>query len=243
MLAFMGMLLVWPLPPAQADFAAGMTAYEAKDYATAHGEWLPLAEAGEPRAQYWLADLYRFGTGVEQDYKAAIEWYKKAARQTGDGDTMRRAVYALGYMVKRGQGTPRNMDKAECLYRVSAENGYANAQAALHVHLRNKPGIDPTALDWAYRAAAQGNKRSLFIIGNLDLINPYVENSIGYMRLFLSAKKGAQDARTMIEEARNSTNPEVRISFAEGRSLARGWQPEFERVPEPPILTPEHCWP
>ncbi|GAB6053598.1 hypothetical protein JCM17960_24180 [Magnetospira thiophila] len=68
--------------PARADFDAGMRAYEAKDYRTAHEILLPLAEAGDPQAQYWLADIYRFGRGQPIFYQAALTWYKKAASQT-----------------------------------------------------------------------------------------------------------------------------------------------------------------
>src|SRR3954465_8069734 len=44
----------------------------------------PLAEAGDPLAQLWLArvyDFYAFGKGTPEDGKVAVRWYAAAADQ------------------------------------------------------------------------------------------------------------------------------------------------------------------
>ena len=54
-----------------ADFAKGLAAYQAGDFATALAEWRPLAEQGDAAAQYNLALMYDNGEGVIEDHKEA----------------------------------------------------------------------------------------------------------------------------------------------------------------------------
>ena len=42
---------------------------------------IPLADAGDPKAQYWLADMYENGLGVRPDMTAAIAWLDKSAHR------------------------------------------------------------------------------------------------------------------------------------------------------------------
>lgn len=53
--------------------AAGDAAFNAKDYATALSEWRPLADKGEPVAQYDFGLLYARGFSVESDDAVAVE--------------------------------------------------------------------------------------------------------------------------------------------------------------------------
>ena len=50
-----------------ADFDKGLVFYKSGDYATALGEWRPLAEQGNADAQMLLAELYYNGYGVLED--------------------------------------------------------------------------------------------------------------------------------------------------------------------------------
>jgi uncharacterized protein len=237
-------LLIWlvALPEdALAGFDEGMAAYEAEEYETAIAEWSPLADNGDVRAHYWLGIVFRFGEGAPRDYAKALVHLRKAASQTTDGDIYRRAIYSLGYMAEEGHGVKADMVKAECLYRVSAENGYANAQYALSLLIRLKPGISPKTLDWVERAAKQGDALSLFGLGELALMNPLRDYSYAYRLLTLAADRGDSDAMHLIEEASKSTNEKVRKSLLIGRQLAREWEPVVEKIPEPPIPIPEPC--
>ena len=54
-------------------------------------------------AQFNLGLVYHLGHGVDVNYKKAVEWYKKAAKQ-GHAD----AQYSLGIMYERGQGVDVN---------------------------------------------------------------------------------------------------------------------------------------
>jgi hypothetical protein len=54
---------------------------EAKNYSAAVALLVPLAEAGNPKAQCNLASLYHFGWGVEPNGEKAVELYLKVAQQ------------------------------------------------------------------------------------------------------------------------------------------------------------------
>jgi TPR repeat protein len=49
------------------DFDAGVAAAQAGNFATAIREWKPLAEQGDPTAQFNLWLMYKQGLGVPQD--------------------------------------------------------------------------------------------------------------------------------------------------------------------------------
>ena len=54
-------LMLAPGAGAAQDFAAGQSAYDAGDYATALQEWRPLAEQGDAEAQFMLGFMYDDG--------------------------------------------------------------------------------------------------------------------------------------------------------------------------------------
>ena len=108
--------------PARADFQAGMDAYNLGDFTTALREWQPLAEQGDPRAQFSLGLSYENGDGVPLDYAKARQWYEKAAAQ---GDA--KAQLYLGLQSSFGQGVPTDVVDAYMWYTLAAGNGNAHA--------------------------------------------------------------------------------------------------------------------
>ncbi|WIA54080.1 SPOR domain-containing protein [Sphingobium sp. WTD-1] len=75
-----GTLLAIALP-ALADVKAGVDAWQQGDYAKAIAEWRPLANAGDPDAQFNLGQAYKLGRGVPADLNSAVDWYRKATAQ------------------------------------------------------------------------------------------------------------------------------------------------------------------
>lgn len=67
--------------PAFAGFEEGKAAYDAGDLDTARQEWLPLAEAGNAEAQFWMGKLYHPSKKEFTDIDQAIYWYSLAAEQ------------------------------------------------------------------------------------------------------------------------------------------------------------------
>ena len=108
--------------PAWADYQAGMDAYGRGDYATALRELRPLAEQGDPGAQFYLGLHYENGDGVPRDFAKAREWYQKAAAQ---GEA--KAQFYLGMQSAYGEGGPMDLVQAHMWYSLAAENGNAHA--------------------------------------------------------------------------------------------------------------------
>jgi hypothetical protein len=96
--------LLWAAcAPAHADFDAGMAAASTGDFAAARAAWRPLAEAGDPAAQYHMGLLNAEGRGAKQDFDAAGRWFHLAAAQ-GHAN----AQFAIALMNDRGQGVPQD---------------------------------------------------------------------------------------------------------------------------------------
>src|SRR5215470_17773571 len=71
--------------PALADYNAGITAYQNRDYATAQRELQPLADRGDPRTQRLVGLMYRDGLGVRKDLIRAYMWFDLAAQRNQYG--------------------------------------------------------------------------------------------------------------------------------------------------------------
>ncbi|WP_022682713.1 SPOR domain-containing protein [Sphingobium bisphenolivorans] len=67
--------------PLLADVKTGVDAWQQGDYGKAVAEWQPLAQAGDPDAQFNLGQAYKLGRGVKADPDTALQWYRKAAAQ------------------------------------------------------------------------------------------------------------------------------------------------------------------
>ena len=66
---------------AQADVKTGVDAWQRGDFGAAVSVWRPLADQGDPDAQYNLGQAYKMGRGVPADLSIAQTWYEKAAQQ------------------------------------------------------------------------------------------------------------------------------------------------------------------
>jgi len=64
-----------------AAMSEGLSAYQSKDYTTALRTWLPLAEAGNRDAQFYVGGLYMDGAGVAEDRVRAHAWWRLSADQ------------------------------------------------------------------------------------------------------------------------------------------------------------------
>ncbi|MDA1325825.1 MAG: tetratricopeptide repeat protein [Proteobacteria bacterium] len=115
-------------PAAGADMASGLAAVKKGDYETALKEWLPLAEDGNPSAQYNIGQLYRLGRGVPKDYTKASQWYEKAAEMRHSG-----ARHNLAVLYEKGLGVPIDYAKALDWYEKAANQDYGIAQFNLAV--------------------------------------------------------------------------------------------------------------
>jgi len=90
-------------PANAADINRGIQAYQRGDVKAAVAEFKPLAEKGNPVAQYHLCEIYVQGKGVPQDFAAAARWCDKAA-EAGIPE----AQTALAGLKMLGLGTKRD---------------------------------------------------------------------------------------------------------------------------------------
>jgi hypothetical protein len=121
-------------PPTTAD--AAYAAYQRGDYARALERALPLANAGDPRAESLLGLLYYRGRGTAQDFPEAVRWFRRAA---DDGDAA--AEFYLGVMFAEGQGVPQDLEQAVKWYRRAAARGDAQAQYNLGLAYAKGEGV------------------------------------------------------------------------------------------------------
>lgn len=145
---------------AQAGFAEGATAYNAKNYALALKEIRPLALAGHADAQHLLGLMHYMGRGVARDYKQALTWHRKAAMQ-GKAD----AMYVIGAMYYTGNAVPQDHKQAVHWFRQASERGHAEAQYALGLmyryHVAGMPHDRVIAYMLFNLSAASGNKNAI----------------------------------------------------------------------------------
>ena len=64
-----------------AGYNEGEKAFEDQNYALAFTEFLPEADAGDYRSQYYIGYLYVYGLGVQKDGKKGVEYLQKAVDQ------------------------------------------------------------------------------------------------------------------------------------------------------------------
>jgi|GEM_PF-6166379 len=108
------------------------------DMFKAYAAWLPLAEAGDVKAQYNIGYCLSTGRGVDVHRKRAAEWFMRAAEQ---GDML--AHYSLFLAYRNGEGIDRDEAKASEHLQKAADLGDDRAFFELgrkHFKMGNKAG-------------------------------------------------------------------------------------------------------
>jgi len=157
----------------QADLKAGINAYYGGSYYDAYRLLIPLAEAGNARAQFRIGMMYNLGRGVPLDATQAEDWIRKALpsiqKAAAAGEAWAQAD--LGSLYEDGLVVAKSDTEAARWYQRAAEQGYAGAQTNLGVMYANGTGVKrdrDEAIRWLRKAAAQGDrvaKENLDILG------------------------------------------------------------------------------
>ncbi len=161
LLVFTALFLVLITPDALAGLTEGYAAYERGEFESAYAELLPVAEAGDANAAYYLSLMYREGRGVERSFGNAQVWLYEAAVR---GHTEAQLTIALTY--ERGQGVQQDYHLGAEWMRKSALGGNADAQYLLGVRYRDGRGVvqdHREALRWMERSVAGDRLNSLFL--------------------------------------------------------------------------------
>ncbi|MBK1661705.1 tetratricopeptide repeat protein [Paracraurococcus ruber] len=159
------------------------------------------AEAGNPWAQFRLANLLRDGGGVRRDPARAAALTVQSAQA---GNPL--AAYNLGMMALRGQGVPRDPNEAARWLTVAAENGVPEAQYTLGTLYLRGDGVPLRlyeGLTWMRQAAQGGNPAAQKAVGRiymtgLDTMGQDLQEARTW--LSLSAGRGDRDSQRWLQE-------------------------------------------
>ncbi|MFQ5961751.1 MAG: tetratricopeptide repeat protein [Candidatus Methylomirabilales bacterium] len=223
-------LLIALAAPAWAGFDEGWEAYKRRDYATAIGEFMPLAEQGHTRAQLTLTVMVMVdGCGPwdcfklmdreklkkwhelrnEKNRNEAKIWFRNAANQ---GDT--KALTLLGTL---GSG-----QEEEAVWLKAAEQGEVTAQKLLSMVLAFQNKMSESA-NWARKAAEQGDRWGQWRLGSWYSHGPQRDKVRAYMWLTLAVEQGSEKAADERDEVAEDMTP---AQIAEAQRLAREWKPK-----------------
>jgi uncharacterized protein len=112
---------------AHAGIDEGVQAYIAGDYAKAMDEFKPLAEKGDPNAQYYMGFLYHHGYGVKRNEAEASKWFGMGAAQ-GEWQSQ----YYLGVILEKGVGVKQDLPTAHMWLSLAATNPGTTFRDSLH---------------------------------------------------------------------------------------------------------------
>jgi TPR repeat protein len=212
----------------------------------AHAGDVPLAELkaaaeqGDAVAQFRLANLYAYGSGVQQNFPEAMKWHLKAAEQGHAG-----AQCYLGIEHLEGAVANRDATKALGWFRKAADQNHGVAQ--FYVAIIHLQGIGVTkdtaeARKWLQKAADQGEPHALFHLGSMHCKGKDIPKDMvtGLMYLNLAALNAnrvpeGEEAGDSLRKLEKNVAPE---EFAKGREKAVQWarsgasrgQPEAQYV-------------
>ena len=132
--------------PSFAGFVEGEQAFKEQHYSQAFSEFLPLANAGDFRSQYYVGYLYVNGYGVTQNKKEGLRYLQMSIDQNYD---MAQALMA--YLYSEGQLVPKDKKKAIELYQQAARQNNISANLNLGVMYYMGDSVErdyKTALDY-----------------------------------------------------------------------------------------------
>jgi hypothetical protein len=118
------------------------------------------ATKGYARSQYRFGYCYESGSGGQQDFSTANEWYERAANQ-GDVD----AQYKLAHSYRTGRGVKIDLPVALDWYKKAAANGDSEAQYNVGMMYATGQGVTQDSAEayrWYLQAAESGEAGGQF---------------------------------------------------------------------------------
>jgi TPR repeat protein len=179
----------------EADLAAGIEAYQERDFEAAYDYWAPHAEAGHLESQARLALLYSSGLGVEEDAARAVALFTPAADA---GLTL--GVYLRALHMMEGRGLPEDALAAFELLQplIACEMPAALSLSAFALNGNSKLRKNVEQASVLYRRAAElGLASAQYNLGRLVLgrsegkLAPVAD---GLAWLMLAAQQGDRES-------------------------------------------------
>ena len=223
---------------ALADYAAGLTAFNRKDFAHAFSEWIESAKAGDAHAQHGLGMLYELGQGVPYaDPKAASEWYQKAADQN-----YAPALNNLARLYADGRGVKQDVPKAIDLWSKAAEAGNTTARFNLGLQYAAGVGVKKDmkkAAEYLLLAAESGLPEAQFAVAGYYRDGTGVPKDMDAARQWYdrAASAGFEPARkelAAIDKPAVSPTPAVEEGTAAAPDNQQGGNQQAQKTETPP---------
>ena len=222
------------IPPAA---AAGSPSAPSPADPLAHSgnDLMAAAQAGNPAAQYELAERQLSGRGSVRNPAQAATWLERAAKQG-----LVPAQFRLGTLYEKGVGVNKDRKAAQRLYQAAADKG--NAKAMHNLAVLYSEGIDgkpdyKTAAHWFGKAAERGITDSQYNLAVLRARGVGVERNLGeaYKWFALAALKGDRKSAKKRDEVAAKLDA---ASLAAARLAVTRWravpQPKDAVTVEPP---------
>jgi hypothetical protein len=132
---------------------------------------IPMAQSGDPAAQYELAGFYHYGYVGSADFAKALKWYRASARQ-GYAD----AMVGLSVMYLGGQGVAKDPREAFVWLNLAAQYMTDKQALAKIKRIRSEIGRNFTKDDIAYAQA-----ESLLLAPETSSVQPNEAESIDHL--------------------------------------------------------------
>lgn len=226
---------------AAGDVKRGVDAWQRGDVAGAVATWRPLAERGDPDAQFNLAQAYKLGRGVPANLDTALGLYRKAAAQGHEeaGSLLGLLLFQNG---KRAEAMP--------YIKLAAERGEPSAQYVYGTALANGDIVAqdlPRAYAMMSKAAQQGLTPAKQTLADMDRQMPLEARQEGrrlagtFRTQTVVADPGPPPTPRATAVARTPARPPARTVAAPVRSTpvvtstppVRGWRVQLGAFSQP----------
>ena len=174
---------------ARADIVTAEDAFKNHRYKEAFDNFLPLAEKGDYRSQYYVGYLYLYGLGISKNEKLAVEYIQKSADQEYDS-----AQALLAYLYAEGRVVPVDKKKSINLYKKAAERGNTSALLNLGLAYYKGEGVaknDQTAIEMLEKVPLDQQPLAGRYLGNIYINSSASDRYQKALRVYsASAKNG-----------------------------------------------------
>lgn len=175
----------------QPDFEKALQKYNRGNFQQAFNSFSPLAKEGDPKAQFYLGNMFFFGKGTNQDYKKAVVFYKLAADANCPA-----AQNNLSVCYFSGLGVEKDFKKGLTYLQIASLEGQPIALLRLGARYYNGDGVEQNyklAFHCFDLAKRKGNlAQAFYMLGRMYLNGEGVgENrEMALVLMRIAARKG-----------------------------------------------------
>lgn len=192
-----------------------------RTYGEAMNWYREAADAGDPKAMFYLGLTLEQGLRAGGDPKDAIAWYRRSADK---GFAL--AQFKLGQLYQFGQIVTQQSETAREWYGKAADQGLADAQYNLAVMLETGEGgdVDASRALTLYQDAAAGGIPEAFmnlagLMAQGELVDQDLVEALQW--LILADRAGLDQGQSMSAAVRQLLNP---TEIVDAQSRADRWQ-------------------